>query len=415
MVIPLMAIYLSASLGPGTAGLLILASVGIAMVANLASGHLADVLGRRRTLIIGAVAMTIGFSGMALAAAPWYSSPWAVFAFYAIQAAAASFIQPVHEAVIIDVTIPENRNVVYTINFWSLNMALAAGALLGGFLYENHIVELFVGASTLALCATLLTIRFLPETAPPREHTNPPDSPRWAPRAIAQGYAIAFKDRRFLALCLAMTLILGLEAQRTTGYVAVRIAEQVPDQPILPFLGWLPELSGVQLLATLQALNTLSVVLLALVSERLLRRLNNHARVLIGVALFTVGCAVLATSNVAAILMVAILTLTVGELMHIPVMQSVLAGAVPEESRTKYMAVFQLTIRGGMIVASVSLTLGEVFSPFGMAGLYVSLGLVAAILYHSLTSSTGPVRPPARGHRAGDRTRTSRKELARTS
>lgn len=394
MVIPLMAIYLSATLGPGTAGLLILASVGFAVVAGLASGHLADVLGRRWTLLAGAVTMTVGFGGMALAAAPWWSAPLAVFAFYLLQAGAASFIQPVHEALIMDVTVPAERNVVYTINYWSFNIALATGALLGGFLYERHMVGLLVGASALALGATLLTYRFLQETAPPRERDRTPRPPSGTIREIVDGYAVAFKDRRFMVLFLAMTFILGLELQRTSGYVAVRIAEDVPTQSLLPagLLPGLPEFSGIQLLAILQALNTAGVVLLALVSERLLWRFDNHRRILIGVVLFTAACTVLATSNVAVILLLAVFVLTVGELMHIPVMQTVLADVVPEGSRTRYMAVFQLTVRGGMVISSLSLSIGAFLSPWSLAAIYVMLGLGAAMLYHSLTRHSGPAR-----------------------
>src|SRR5262249_53003796 len=134
MAVPVMAVYLSAAVGAGTAGLLIVVSVAVAAAAGLSSGHFADVLGRRRALLVGAVAMTAGFGGMAIAASPLWSSPIAVFLFYTLQAAAASFIQPVHEAIIIDVTVPAQRKVVYTINYWSFNIAWGAGALLAVFL-----------------------------------------------------------------------------------------------------------------------------------------------------------------------------------------------------------------------------------------------------------------------------------------
>jgi len=382
MVIPLMAIYLAAHFGSGPAGLLILGSVGVAVIASLSSGHFADVVGRRRTLLVGALAMAVGFTGMAVAAAPWWSSPLTVFVFYLLQAAAAAFIQPVHDAVIIDVTVPEERKAVYTINYWSFNIALATGALLGGFLYNHHFMGLLVGASVCALGASLLTYLFLEETAPPLPRAL--DAAGTVAKEVVRGYAVAVKDRRFMMLLIAMTLILGLEMQRTSGYVAVRIAQDVPTQSLLPFDIGVPNVTGIQLLGILQASNTVCVVLLALVSERLMRRFDDRKRILIGVALFTVACVILATSDVASILLIAMLVLTLGELMHIPVMQTVLAGVVPERSRTRYMAVFNLNVRGGMVIASLSLSAGTLLSPWGMAGLYVVLGLCAAMLYCSL-------------------------------
>lgn len=384
MLIPLMAIYLSATVGSSTAGLLILVSVCVAVVAGLASGHIADLLGRRQALLGGSATMAVGFVGMAIAAAPWWSSPWIVFGFYLLQAAATSFIQPVHDAVIIDVTVPEERKVVYTINYWSFNIALATGALLGGFLYEEHFVGLLIGGSVCAIGATALTYRFLEETAPPVHSAGIRPSGIGPARQVFSGYTVAFRDRRFMALLIAMTLILGLEMQRTSGFVAVRVAQDVPTQGLVPFGTWSAEVSGVQLLGVLQASNTVCVAVLALISGRLLRKANDRKSVLVGVTLFTGACVVLATSDVASVLLLAMLVLTLGELLHIPVMQSVLADVVPDHLRTRYMAVFNLNVRGGMVIASLSLSAAGLLSPASMGGIFIVIGLGAAFLYRSL-------------------------------
>lgn len=419
MVIPLIAIYLSATVGSATAGLLILLSVGVAVVAGLASGHFSDVLGRRRALLAGSITMTVGFGGMAVGAV-WWSSPVTVFSFYLLQATAASFIQPVHDAVIIDVTEVEERKVVYTINYWSFNMAMAAGALLGGFLYANHFGALLLGGSVCAAVATLVTYLFLAETAPPMDFLSGIPARGSAVRRALIGYTAAFRDRRFMTLLVAMTLILGLEMQRTSGYVAVRVAQEVPAQRLLPLGSSVPEVTGIQLLGILHASNTVCVALLALVSGRLLRRVHNRTRVFLGVALFTAACAVLATSDVAAVLLLGMLVLTVGELLHIPVMESVLASVVPERLRATYMAVFNLNVRGGMVIASLSLTAGGLLSPGGMAGLYVVLGLVAAVLYRSLLTTRRrgrhriPNSSPRRRLRASPGNRRPTQQLERT-
>jgi DHA1 family multidrug resistance protein B-like MFS transporter len=397
MVIPVLAVYLAGTLGPGPAGLLIVASVVVAAAVGLSSGHFADTLGRRRALLVGSVAMTVAFGGMAVAASPLWSSPLAVFGCYLLQAAAGSFIQPVHDAVIIDVTVPEQRKVVYTINYWSFNLALAAGALLAGFLYGGHLVGLFAGAALCSLGATLLTYRFLGETAPPRAEVAAgavARGPAGMVGGVVRGYLMPLRDRRFMALFAAMTLVLGLEMQRTSGYIAVRVAQEVPEQSLLPVWGWLPHVTGIQLVGVLQAVNTVGVALLALVSERVLRRLDDRRRIVGGVGLFTAACAVLATNNTAWLLLVSVLVLTVGELLHIPVMQTVLADVIPERARAKYLAVFNLNVRGGMAIASLSLTAGAVLPAGGIAAAYGLLGLGAILLYRSLLA--GPALAAAR-------------------
>ena len=76
--------------------------------------------------------------------------------------------------------------------------------------------------------------------------------------------------------------------------------------------------------------------------------------------------------------------------MHIPVMQALLAEIVPEEARTRYMAVFNLNLRGGLMIASLSLTMGALLPPSAMAGLYVVLGALAVKLYRPLLRASPP-------------------------
>src|SRR5690606_13771886 len=56
----------------------------------------------------------------------------------------SSLGRPAMHALIIDSTTPENRKAVYTIEYWLTNLSMAIGAALGGLLYVNHQIELFV-------------------------------------------------------------------------------------------------------------------------------------------------------------------------------------------------------------------------------------------------------------------------------
>jgi len=86
-------------------------------------------------------------------------------------------------------------------------------------------------------------------------------------------------------------------------------------------------------------------VVLALVVLGTLKRLNDRFRLYVGVGLFTLGTIVMAISNSGWILLAAMLVLTIGELLNVPVQQAMLADLVPERSRTRYMAIFNLNVR----------------------------------------------------------------------
>jgi DHA1 family multidrug resistance protein B-like MFS transporter len=84
-------------------------------------------------------------------------------------------------------------------------------------------------------------------------------------------------------------------------------------------------------------------------------------------------------------------------------MQTVLAGAVPEGARTRYMAVFNLNVRGGMVIAALSLSAGAVVPSWGMAVVYGLIGLCACALYWSLLSGGRGAFAPAPAVAKGDR------------
>ncbi|MFN2483600.1 MAG: MFS transporter, partial [Candidatus Limnocylindria bacterium] len=211
-----------------------------------------------------------------------------------------------------------------------------------------------------------------------------------------RGYQEALRNPLFRGVVLGMTLWLGLEMQ-LTGYIGVRLAEAMPDREQLLAIGpWHLNLNGVELRGVLRAENTLLIVVLALFAERLLRRLHDRPRVYAGIALFAIGTVTLAMSNLMVPLVLAIVVLTLGELMHIPVMQAMVADLVPDDARTRYLALFKLSIQGGMIIAALGLIAGAVLPPEGMAVIFIALAALIGVLYRPALARREPPTVPLR-------------------
>lgn len=395
MVVPLITIFLARRVGALETGGLLLAAVLVAVCTGLAAGYLADRHGRRRALIGSAAVMTAGFAIMAGGVA-WHGPATVaiVYAGYLVQAAADSFIRPVHDAVLLDVTVPEQRRFVYAFNYWSINAALGVGALVGTFLYRGHFFALLAGGAGVLLAATALTIAGFTETAQPRHRDG--DSLR---RRLSQTYLAPLRDLRFMRVAVAMTLILGMEMQRTSGYIGVHIAGQ-HRQTLISAGPVHLSVSGVELLGVVQAANTVAIVIAAVFAERLLRHMSDRWRINLGIGVFAACCIVLATAGLAWVLLAAIGVLTVGELMHIPAMQAVVAKAVPDDVRAGYMAVFNLNIRGGMMIAALSLAVGPVLGTVGTDASLAVLGGTAIVLYIPLLRPAGTGRPATQSRRA---------------
>jgi DHA1 family multidrug resistance protein B-like MFS transporter len=374
IITPLMAIYLASEVGTARAGLLIGVAVVLAVLASLVGGPVADGRGRRMPSLVGTAGMTIAFLGMAVASSPWWHSATAVFVFYVLNNALSNFALPANEAMIIDVTSSEHRKAVYTLQYWAVNASLAAGALFASFLYNGYFTAMLTVAAAIAGVAALVSLKFLTETIPGATR-----QPRFG--ELLHGYLDALKDSLFLRLTLGMTLWMGLETQ-LIGYIGVHLTQKFPEHREWLALGpWHISLSGLEVLGVLRAENTLLIVVLAVFSERLMRGLPDRPRIYLGIALFGVGNAVVVLGTDLPVLLAAMLALTIGELMHIPVMQAMLADLVPEQARTRYLAVFKLSIQGGLLISAAGLSAGALISPWGMALAFCVLAALIATSY----------------------------------
>ena len=99
----------------------------------------------------------------------------------------------------------------------------------------------------------------------------------------------------------------------------------------------------------------------------------------------------LAVTNTAWVLLLAVVVLTVGELMNTPVQQGLLAELAPDEGRPRYMAAYYLHIRFGQVVNSLLISLSAVLATQGMAGIYLIFGVVIIMQYRVILA-----RRPAR-------------------
>ena len=384
MILTFIAIYLASQVGIATTGALILVFAVFAVFGMLLGGHLSEKWGRRPVLIVGDI---IGTAFLALMTVAYFADwgPLAVYFSYAIVKFGTNMALPANDSTIIDVTPPEDRKYVYTVNYWVINLALGGGALLGGFLYGSHFGAVILGGAIGMGFALLVTVLLVAETKPAETTVAAPAKLRgWA--QFAEGYRVVLVDSTFRRLIIIATLVLTLEGQLSTA-IGIRLSNDFGVQHVFPF----GHVDGVQMLGVLKAVNTILVVLLALQVNTLLRRLPDRTRIYAGIPLYVGGFAVLAVTNTAWVLLAAVVVLTIGELMNTPVQQSLLAELAPEQGRPRYMAAYYLHIRFGQVVNSLLISLSAVLSTYGMAGIYLLFGVVILMQYRVILA-----RRPAR-------------------
>ncbi len=378
MIVPLMVIHFATIYGAAVTGLLTVLAAAVAIGATFLGGHLSDVYGRRPTLLVGEVGGFLGYAGLVLANADFWQSGIATYVFYLLVTGLGSIVRPASDGMIIDVTTPGQRPTVYAINYWATNLAMVFGSLLGGFLYTGYFFQLLVVTAVLEAGIAIVSWVAMTETAPAAATIEK----HWL-SSMLRGYVHVLQDRLFARLFLAI-LFFTIVQMQMQYYLGVRLAGDFQPRRLLDLGGWQLDVDGISMMGVLRAVNTFLVVCLGLFAVRLFRRLTDWQKLCGGTIVFVIGHMVLAVAGDPWLLIIAVVVLTVGELANSPTRQSLLASVAPDESRSRYMAVYQLVFRLGMVFASLSVTLGALVSPLVMALLYGVLGVASVVLFQSV-------------------------------
>jgi MFS family permease len=166
-VVPFLALYLTVKLGFGeaAAGITVTVVGSGSFIGALAGGRIADRLGRRRLL-----GTTYALSGIVIAAAGFLvedpSSRAVLLPLLFFNAITKGGVRPALRSILTDLSLPERRKDTFSLNYLGINIGVALGPLLAGFLFENFLPWLFWGDAITSFIAAFLIFRFVPETLP---------------------------------------------------------------------------------------------------------------------------------------------------------------------------------------------------------------------------------------------------------
>ncbi|WP_459502935.1 MDR family MFS transporter [Bacillus sp. C1] len=376
MIFPFMAIYFSKSLGSGLAGTLLFVNVCISIIVGLYGGYIADRLGRKKIMLIGQAMQFTGVVSMGICISPYVNSPWLTFCFMLIHSLGTGLMTPAIEAMLIDVSTPENRKMMYAINYWCINLSMAIGALLGGLLYEQYRTQLFISLSIVSAITFILLAVFIEEVYVVKKKAPQKN----IIKNIAASYKVVIKDQAYIYFCLAFLCTLGLEFQ-VNNYIGIRLEQEFQAFQLNLWDGTVFNLTGIRMLSWISAENTLLIVLFSVLAVKLMKGFKEEKVLFTGVFIFTLGFAIVGSSNNVWILLLAVFLYTVGEMMYAPVRQSILATHVPEDARSSYMAINALIYHGAGIMGALGVLIGSIIPSFGMSVVYFVIGVIGMLLF----------------------------------
>ena len=330
---------------------------------QLIGGALSDRIGRRTLLIFSLVTTSTSSLLMGIVES--------VTLFYALAIFVGVFVesgQPARQAIVADLLPEDKRAEGYAIIRVAFNLATAIGPAIGGFVASRSYLALFVADAVISLIAAFIVWRLMPETKPELVEGEADES--FA--SSFGGYGKVLRDRLFVLFLLAGMLVglVGMNLFTTLG-VYLRDNFNVPTQ-------------GYGLLL---AMNALLVVVFQIPVGRRAERYPPMIVMGIGSALYGIGFGMFAFVSTVALFAAAMLVLTVGEMMIVPVSQAVVARFAPEAMRGRYMAIYgmswSLPIAVGPLMAGLVMDNADPRLLYWGSGL---LGLLATAAYLGLHS-----------------------------
>ena len=139
-----MTIYYNEHMGAGITGILLIISNILTFVVGLWAGHLSDLRGRRPLMLFACLVTTIGGLTATFANSPWYFDPWLTYIGFLILFFGYGFFNTAATAMMVDLTTSDNRRMVYSLQYWVINMAILIGSALSGWFFRDYLFELLL-------------------------------------------------------------------------------------------------------------------------------------------------------------------------------------------------------------------------------------------------------------------------------
>lgn len=320
LIYPFFALYITShfNVGMSQVGIMfgIMAITGI--LGGMIGGAMTDKFGRKKLLLYG-----LAISGLFSLSIIFINT---IEVFY-IVAGFVGFLNslsgPAGNAMIADLLPEEKRADGFGMGRVVFNLAVAIGPLIGGFVADYSFSYLFIADAVTSMITALIVVKWLPESKP--EPTEEQEAKSFL--QTVGGYGVVFKDYTYLLFLLAtmLTFLLFMQMNITLP-VYMRDAHGFPNK----YYGYI------------LSLNAGLVVVLQFWFTRRFAKFPPMVAMAIGSVFIAFGFGMFGFIEGILLFALAMIILTIGEMIVAPFAQSMAAKFSPEDMRGRYMATFSL-------------------------------------------------------------------------
>jgi MFS family permease len=361
--------------GMTTVGLIFGVFAITGMIGSTIGGALADRWGRKPMLLFGLV--------MSAISSLWLGTVNDLDLFFlgAVITGVFSHVGgPAQQALVADILPEHQRTQGYGIIRVTFNLSVTLGPAIGGLLATRSYLSLFIADAISSLTVAAIVYFILPETLMKVKHLKPESL-----LTTLGGYGQVLRDNAFMFFFVASTLSAMVYLQmNSTLSVFLRDFHGIPERGFGYIL----------------SMNAGIVVLFQFYVTRKIRSYPPMLMITLGTLLYALGFGMYGFTSTYPMFLVAMVVITIGEMLVAPVGQALVAGYAPDDMRGRYMAFFgyswALPFAFAPTLAGLLMDFGDPNWVWYTAGI---IGFISTGMYYSMfvqrvrSESTAVVAP----------------------
>ena len=301
--------------GMTTVGLIFGVFAITGMIGSTIGGALTDRWGRKPMVIFGLV--------MSALSSLWLGTVNQIDTFIlgaVITGVFSNVGGPARQALVADILPEQQRAQGYGIIRVTFNLSVTIGPAIGGFLAARSYMSLFITDAILSIVVAAIVFFILPETRVVTQQAKQESLAK-----TFSGYGHVVRNNAFMFFFVASTLSAMMYMQmNSTLSVFLRDVHGVPEQGFGYIL-------------------SMNAGMVVLFQFYITRRIQPHPPMLViawGTLLYALGFGMYGFVSTYQNFLLAMVVITVGEMLVAPVGQAIVAGFAPDDMRGRYMAFF---------------------------------------------------------------------------
>ncbi len=315
MLWPFFTLYITSrfDVGMTQAGLVLGTFSAFGLMGNILGGALTDKFGRKSIILVGLVFSALSTLSLGLV------SEFSMLLPLAVGVGLLSRISgPAHQAMVADILPEEKRQEGFGILRIMSNLTWIIGPIIGGFIAGRSYFALFVIDAVVSCLVAVLVFWKIPETKPETGQESDSMLKTFA------GYGEVVKDLPFVAFIMVSILML-IVYQQMYNSLSVFLRDTH---------GMTTQVFGFLMIAS-----PVVVILFQFSITRIVKKRPPFKMMALATFFYMIGFGMYGFVAATWLFAVAMVIITIGEMIHMPIASALVANFAPEDKRGRYMAV----------------------------------------------------------------------------